>query len=50
MIREVETNALDETAMMAFPVSFEQARAAISDRRAVLMSQPPRPRAAVASA
>jgi TRAP-type uncharacterized transport system substrate-binding protein len=50
MVREVENNNLDETALMAFQVSFEQARAAISDRRAILMSNLPRPRAAVASA
>ena len=37
-------------ALMAFQVSLEQARAAIADRRAVLVSNPPRPRAAVASA
>ena len=50
MVREVENNALDETALAAFQVSFEQTRAAIFDRRAVLTSNPPRPRAAVASA
>ena len=50
MVREVENNNLDETALMAFQVSFEQARAAIADRRAVLTINPPRPRAAVASA
>ncbi len=50
MIREVESNNLDETALMAFQVSFEQTRAAIADRRAFLISNPPRPRAAVASA
>jgi TRAP-type uncharacterized transport system substrate-binding protein len=50
MVREVENNNLDETALMAFQVSFEQARVAIADRRAFLMSNPPRPRAAVASA
>ena len=50
MVREVESNALDESALTAFQVSFEQTRAAIADRRAILMSSPPRPRAAVASA
>ena len=49
MVREVENNALDETALMAFQVSLEQTRAAIADRRAALISSPPRPRAAVAS-
>ncbi len=49
MIREVEANALDETAMMAFSVSFEQARIAIADRRAALLDQRPA-LAAVASA
>ena len=50
MVREVENNALDETALMAYQVSLEQTRAAIADRRMVLLSNPPRPRAAVASA
>jgi TRAP-type uncharacterized transport system substrate-binding protein len=49
MVREVEDNSLDETALMAYQVSLEQTRAAISDRRATLLSNPPRPRAAVAS-
>jgi hypothetical protein len=49
MIREVETGNLDETAMMAFSVSFEHAQLAISDRRVALQGQPPRPFAAVAS-
>ena len=49
MIREVEANALDETAMMAFSVSFEQARIAIADRRAALLDKRPA-LAAVASA
>jgi hypothetical protein len=49
MVREVEDNNLDETALMAFQVSFEQARSAIADQRAVVTSNPPRPRAAVAS-
>ena len=49
MVREVENNTLDQTALMAFQVSLEQTRAAIADRRAVLLSNPPRPRAAVAS-
>jgi hypothetical protein len=49
MIREVETNTLDQTAMMAFSLSFEQARTAIADRRAALLGQPRPPLAAVAS-
>ena len=49
MIREVETNTLDETAVLAYGVSFEQAHLAIADRRAVLYGLPPRPLAAVAS-
>jgi TRAP-type uncharacterized transport system substrate-binding protein len=50
MVRQVEDNTLDEAGLMAFQVSFEQTRGAISDRRAYLMNNPPRPRAAVASA
>ena len=50
MVREVESNALDQSTLTAFQVSFEQTRAALADRRAILMSSPPRPRAAVASA
>ena len=46
---EVEDNSLDETAMMAYSVSLERAQQAISDRRALLHGQPPRPLAAVAS-
>jgi TRAP-type uncharacterized transport system substrate-binding protein len=49
MIHEVEANTLDETAMMAFSLSFEQAQRAISDRRAALQGQPRPPLAAVAS-
>ena len=49
MVREVESNALDQATLSAYQVSFEQTRAAIADRRAILMSNPPRPRAAVAS-
>jgi TRAP-type uncharacterized transport system substrate-binding protein len=49
MVREVENNALDETALMAFQVALDQARGAIADRRAMLTGNPPRPRAAVAS-
>jgi TRAP-type uncharacterized transport system substrate-binding protein len=49
MVREVEDNTLDETAMMAYAVSFEQARLALTDRRAILHGLPPRPLAAVAS-
>ncbi len=48
MIHEVEAKALDETAMMAFSMSFEQARLAISDRRMILLSEPPRLQAAAA--
>ena len=40
MIREVEANTLDEIAMMAFSVSFEQAQLAIFDRRATLLDKP----------
>jgi hypothetical protein len=46
----VESNALDETAMMAFSVSFEHAQLAISDRRAALLGQPRPPLAAVGAA
>ena len=49
MIREVEASTLDETAMMAYAMSIEQAQLAISDRRAALAGLPPRPLAAVAS-
>jgi hypothetical protein len=49
MVRQVEDNAIDDAAIMAFGVSFEQVRIAISDRRAVLQDQRPRPLAAVAS-
>jgi hypothetical protein len=49
MIHEVEANTLDETAMMAFSLSFEQAQRAIFDRRAALQNQPRPPLAAVAS-
>ena len=49
MVHEVEDNNLDGNALAAFQVSFEQARAAISDRRTILTNNPPRPRAAVAS-
>jgi TRAP-type uncharacterized transport system substrate-binding protein len=49
MVRQVEDNTLDDTAIMAFAVSFEQARIAIADRRAALHDQPTRPLAAVAS-
>jgi hypothetical protein len=48
MIQEVEANTLDETAMMAFQVSFEQARTAISDRRAIVAGLARPPLAAVA--
>ena len=49
MIQEVEENTLDETAIAAYGVSFEQAQFAISDRRTTLAGLPPRPLAAVAS-
>jgi TRAP-type uncharacterized transport system substrate-binding protein len=49
MIRDVEAKTLDETAMMAFTLSFEQARIAIADRRAALADQPRPPLQAVAS-
>lgn len=49
MIREVETGDLDQTAMMAFSVSFEQAQFALADRRAALQGQPRPPLSAVAS-
>jgi TRAP-type uncharacterized transport system substrate-binding protein len=49
MIHEVEASTLDQTAMMAFSLSFEQARMAIADRRAALLDQPRPPLAAVAS-
>ena len=50
MVHEVEDNTLDETAMMAYQVSLEQARLALSDRQAVLQGLPPKqPLAAVES-
>lgn len=49
MIEEVEANSLDETAMMAYSLSLDQARSAIADRRAALQGQPRPPLAAVAS-
>ena len=49
MIHEVEENTLDETAIAAYGVSFDQAQRAIADRRAALSGQPPRPLVAVAS-
>lgn len=36
MVRDVANNAFDETTLSAFSVSFDQVRAAIADRRAVL--------------
>jgi TRAP-type uncharacterized transport system substrate-binding protein len=42
MIEEVEHDALDETALMAFSVSLDQARLAISERRGVLLGNPVR--------
>lgn len=49
MVREVEENTLDEAGLIAYQVSLEQARGAISDRRIHLMHNPPRPRTAIAS-
>ena len=49
MIEEVEANSLDETALMAYSLSLDQARAAIADRRTALPDQPRAPLAAVAS-
>jgi TRAP-type uncharacterized transport system substrate-binding protein len=49
MIRDVETGALDETAMMAYTLSTERAEQAVTARRAMLHSQPPRPLATVAA-
>ena len=42
MIREVEDNTLDETAIAAYGVSFDQAQRALADRRAALPGLPPR--------
>src|SRR5262245_36750600 len=44
MVQEVENDALDEAAIQAFSVMFEQAHAAIADRRLVLTDQPAAPR------
>ena len=49
MIHEVEAQKLDQTAIAAFSLSFEQARFALADRRAALLGQPRPPLAAVAS-
>jgi TRAP-type uncharacterized transport system substrate-binding protein len=40
MIQEVENDALDETALMAFSVSLDQAQLAISERRGALPGHP----------
>jgi hypothetical protein len=40
MIHEVENDALDEAALMAFSVSLDQAQLAISERRSALSAQP----------
>jgi hypothetical protein len=40
MIHEVENDALDEAALMAFSVSLDQAQLAISDRRGTLLGHP----------
>ena len=42
MIQEVENDALDEAALMAFSVSLDQARLAISERRGALQGHPVR--------
>jgi TRAP-type uncharacterized transport system substrate-binding protein len=49
MIEEVEANSLDETALMAYSLSLDQARTAVAARRATLPDQPRAPLAAVAS-
>lgn len=40
MIHEVENDALDEAALMAFSVTLDQAQLAISDRRGALLGHP----------
>ncbi len=40
MIQEVENDALDESALMAFSVSLDQAQLAISERRGMLLGHP----------
>ncbi len=40
MIQEVENDALDESALMAFSVSLDQAQLAISERRGTLLAHP----------
>jgi TRAP transporter TAXI family solute receptor len=40
-IRQVESNKLDESALMAFSLALDQAQLAISDRRATLTGGPP---------
>jgi TRAP-type uncharacterized transport system substrate-binding protein len=40
MIREVESDSLDESALMAFSVSLDQAQLAISERRGTLLGHP----------
>jgi TRAP-type uncharacterized transport system substrate-binding protein len=49
MIQEVEAKSLDDSALTAFQVSLDQAQTAISERRAVLLGLPLRPRPAVAA-
>jgi hypothetical protein len=49
MIKDVESNALDEAALAAFKISLDQAQSAISDRRNALLGQPPRTRPVVAA-
>jgi len=49
MIQEVESSSLDEAAVAAFSVAFDQVRHAIADRRAVLAEQPLPVRPAIAA-
>lgn len=49
MLQEVEANTLDQAAVTAFQVLFNQAQMAVADRRAALTGQPARPRPAVAA-
>ena len=49
MICEVESSSLDASALAGFSISFEQTWHAISERRAALTGQPPRPLAAVST-
>ena len=49
VIQQVEFNALDETAVLAYTMSIERAQSALSERRNLLAGMPARPFAAVAS-